>query len=110
MSTEVGHRSRGSHSLRESQQFAQSTRKLEEMLTQRLETERRSHRRGGPPGTHQEAEGSSSHLDHLHKEFQQKLQADLKETVKHIQEIQSIELRLPQNRPWEDVGVSRIFA
>lgn len=81
-------------------QFQQSTKKLEEMLSQRI---------GGPikKGPTCLIEGESSDTEQkllVQKQFQQKLQADLQQTVKHIQEKQSIEYRLPQNRKWNEVG------
>lgn len=85
-------------------QFKQSTKKLEEVLSQRLERDKQRHRRGASchdaDATNQ---GKFEHQMIIQKEFQQKLQADLKQTVKQIQEIQSIELRLPQNRCWDEV-------
>lgn len=85
-------------------QFVQSTKKLEEMLSQRLDKDKQRHRRGA--SCHDVDSSNQGQFDQqmiIQKEFQQKLQADLKQTVKHIQEIQSIELRLPQNRSWDEV-------
>lgn len=85
-------------------QFQQSTKKLEELLSQRLEREKL-----GWKGQTCLVDGESSQQDvdqkmFVQKQIQQKLQADLKQTVKQIQEIQSIELRLPQNRKWNEVS------
>lgn len=83
-------------------QIKQTTKKLEEVLAQRMEIEKKIHRRGA--SCHEnEAQGHFEQQMNIQKEIQQKIQADLKQTVKHIQEIQSIELRLPQNRTWDDV-------
>lgn len=85
--------------------FQQSTKKLEELLSQRLEREKFA--RKGPNCV---VDGESSGLDveqkmNVQKQIQQKLHADLQQTVKQIQEIQSIELRLPQNRKWNEVSL-----
>lgn len=84
-------------------QFQQSTKKLEELLSQRLEREK-----VGWKGQNCLHDGESSQDVEqkmlVQKQIQQKLQADLQQTVKQIQEIQSIELRLPQNRKWNEVS------
>ncbi|CAH0547802.1 unnamed protein product [Brassicogethes aeneus] len=87
-------------------QFQQSTKKLEELFAQRIEKEKVLRR-----GQHCLVEGESSQEVEqkimVQKQIQQKLQADLKQTVKQIQEIQSIELRLPQNRKWNESNRSQ---
>lgn len=85
-------------------QFQQSTKKIEELLSQRYDKERNARK-----GQSCLVDGESS-LDveqkmSVQKQIQQKLQADLQQTVKQIQEIQSIELRLPQNRKWTEVCI-----
>lgn len=91
-------------------QFKQSKKHLEELLAQRLENEKQRQKKlgmsglGGDTGHQQDFEQQMA----VQKQFQQKLQADLKQTVKQIQEIQSIELRLPQNRSWNVSSLSRI--
>lgn len=81
-------------------QFQHTTKKLEELLAQRIEREKGRQ-------TCLVAGESSQDVDQkmvIQKQIQQKLQADLQRTVKQIQEIQSIEYRLPQNRKWTEVG------
>lgn len=84
-------------------QFQQSTKKLEELFSQRLEREK-----CGWKGQTCLVDGETSQdADQkmlVQKQMQQKLQADLQQTVKQIQAIQSIELRLPQNRKWSEVS------
>lgn len=84
-------------------QFQQSTKKLEELLSQRYEKERVA-RKGQSCLLDGESSQDVEQKMLVQKQIQQKLQADLQQTVKHIQEIQSIELRLPQNRKWNEVG------
>lgn len=91
-------------------QIKQTTKKLEEVLAHRMEIEKKVHRRGA--SCHDNEQKYEEKMN-IQKEIQQKIQADLKQTVKQIQEIQSIELRLPQNRNWDDVGetyISRLSA
>lgn len=89
-------------------QFQQSTKKLEELLSQRLEKEQMM-RKGQICLIDGEASQDIEHKMVIQKQIQQKLHADLQQTVKHIQEIQSIELRLPQNRKWSEVRYLKIF-
>lgn len=82
-------------------QFKQSKKHLEELLAQRLESEKQRQKKinltaGGDSSKHDFEQQMA-----VQKQFQQKLQADLNKTVKQIQEIQSTELRLPQNRSWD---------
>lgn len=84
-------------------QFQQSTKKIEELLSQRLEKERLM-RKGQNCLVDGEGSQDIEHKMVLQKQINQKLHADLQQTVKHIQEIQSIELRLPQNRKWTEVS------
>lgn len=88
-------------------QFKQNTKKLEEMLAQRLDSENQKHKRAA---SCHESETSSQYEQQMkiQKDFQHKLKADLQQTVKHIQEIQSTELRLPQNRSWNDVRITKL--
>ncbi|KAL1518282.1 hypothetical protein ABEB36_001926 [Hypothenemus hampei] len=76
----------------------QTTKKLEELLAQRLEKER-SNKKG-----HHVTDGCTEEdLEQkmrIQRQMQQKLHADLEQTVKQIQELQSTEYRLPQNRKW----------
>lgn len=83
-------------------QFQQSTKKLEELLSQRLEKEKLM-RKGPNCLLDGESSQDAEQKMMIQKQIQQKLQADLQQTVKQIQEIQSIELRLPQNRKWNEV-------
>lgn len=83
-------------------QFQQSTKKLEELLSQRLEKEKVM-RKGQNCLLDGECSQDVEQKMMVQKQMQQKLQADLQQTVKQIQEIQSIELRLPQNRKWSEV-------
>ncbi|RZC33316.1 hypothetical protein BDFB_005113 [Asbolus verrucosus] len=83
-------------------QFQQSTKKLEELLSQRMEKEK-AMKKGQNCPTDGECSQDMEQKMKLQKQMQQKLQADLQQTVKQIQEIQSIELRLPQNRKWTEV-------
>lgn len=87
-----------------SSQFMQSTRKLEELLSQRYDSEK-SARKGQSCLVDGENSEDVAQKINVQKQIQQKLQADLQQTVKQIQEIQSIELRLPQNRKWGEVSV-----
>lgn len=92
-----------------SSQFLQSTRKLEELLSQRYESEKMA-RKGQSCLLDGEHSQDVEQKMNVQKQIQQKLQADLQQTVKQIQEIQSIELRLPQNRKWSEVSqVKSIF-
>lgn len=84
-------------------QFQQSTKKLEELLSQRYEKERVA-RKGQSCLLDGESSQDVEQKMLVQKQIQQKLQADLQQTVKQIQEIQSVELRLPQNRKWNEVG------
>lgn len=84
-------------------QFLQSTRKLEELLSQRYESEKMTRKQGQSCLREGEQCEDVEQKMNVQKQIQQKLQADLKQTVKHIQEIQSIDLRLPQNRKWSEV-------
>lgn len=86
-----------------STQFLQSTRKLEELLSQRYDSDKVA-RKGQSCLLDGELCEDVEQKMNVQKQIQQKLQADLKQTVKHIQEIQSIDLRLPQNRKWSEVG------
>lgn len=86
-------------------QFQESTKKLEELLSQRLERERNT-RKSQSSAVDEEFVQDVEQKMKIQKQLQQKLQADLQQTVKQIQEIQSIELRLPQNRKWTDVSSS----
>lgn len=85
-------------------QFKQSTKMLEEILAQRLEKEKQRQKKAGM-SSHGEGDNMTSQQYEqqmaVQKQIQQKLHADLKQTVKQIQEIQSIELRLPQNKSWD---------
>lgn len=85
-------------------QFQQSTKKIEELLSQRYEKER-SARKGQSCLVDGESSLDVEQKMFVQKQIQQKLQADLQQTVKQIQEIQSIELRLPQNRKWTEVCI-----
>lgn len=82
-------------------QFQQSHKKIEEMLAQRLERDKMGRKGCLVDG---EANQDIELKMVVQKQIQQKLQADLQRTVKQIQEKQSIELRLPQNRRWTEVG------
>lgn len=84
-------------------QFKQSTKKLEELLSQRLEKDI-AVRKGASCLIDGESSEDLNQKLIIQKQMQQKLQADLKQTVQQIQEIQSIELRLPQNRKWNEVS------
>lgn len=85
-------------------QFQQSTKKLEELLSQRMEKDKVI-RKGQNCLVDGECSQDVEQKMMVQKQMQQKLQADLQQTVKQIQEIQSIELRLPQNRKWSEVCV-----
>ncbi|KAJ8969444.1 hypothetical protein NQ314_001757 [Rhamnusium bicolor] len=89
-------------------QFQQSTKKLEELLSQRLEKEKLT-RKGQSCLLDGESSQDVEQKMMIQKQIQQKLQADLQQTVKQIQEIQSIELRLPQNRKWNEVCYSNAY-
>ncbi|XP_066147983.1 ras-GEF domain-containing family member 1B-like isoform X1 [Euwallacea fornicatus] len=83
----------------------QSTKKLEELLAQRLEREKM-----GKKGPSSYGDGSSEDAEQkmrIQRQMQQKLHADLEQTVKQIQEIQSTEYRLPQNRKWNESNRSQ---
>lgn len=82
-------------------QFQQSTKKLEELLSQRLEKESIG-KRNQCMITGESSQDIEQKMN-IQKQINQKLQADLQQTVKQIQEKQSIELRLPQNRKWSEV-------
>lgn len=84
-------------------QFQQSTKKIEELLSQRYEKEKVT-RKGQSCLLDGESSQDVEQKMLVQKQIQQKLQADLQQTVKQIQEIQSIELRLPQNRKFNEVG------
>lgn len=77
--------------------FQQSTKKLEELLAQRLEREKNA-KKGGANCLVDPEEAEQKMR--IQRQIQQKLHADLEQTVKQIQEIQSTEYRLPQNRKW----------
>lgn len=87
-------------------QFLQSTRKLEELLSQRYESEKTA-RKGQSCLLDGERSDDVEQKMNIQKQINQKLQADLQQTVKQIQEIQSIELRLPQNRKWSEVSIEK---
>ncbi|CAG9824375.1 unnamed protein product [Phaedon cochleariae] len=89
-------------------QFQQSTKKLEELLAQRLEKDKVL-KKGQSCLVEGESSQDVEHKVMIQKQLQQKLQADLQQTVKQIQEIQSIELRLPQNRKWTEVCVVLVW-
>lgn len=84
-------------------QFQQSTKKLEELFSQRLEKDKVALRKGGVVDGQSSQDVEQKMM--VQKQIHQKLQADLQQTVKQIQEYQSIELRLPQNRKWNEVRV-----
>lgn len=86
-------------------QFRESTKKIEELLSQRLEREKNTKKAQNCVVDGEYSQNVEQKMK-IQKQFQQKLQADLQQTVKQIQEIQSIELRLPQNRKWTDVSDS----
>lgn len=86
-------------------QFQESTKKLEELLSQRLERERITRKGQSSCVVDGELSQDVEQKMNIQKQLQQKLQVDLQQTVKQIQEIQSIELRLPQNRKWTDVSI-----
>ncbi|XP_017772441.1 PREDICTED: uncharacterized protein LOC108559618, partial [Nicrophorus vespilloides] len=87
-------------------QFQQSTKKLEELLSQRLAADKLTRLN---PTCLLDGESSTDIEQKMlvQKQIQQKLQVDLKQTVKQIQEIQSIEYRLPQNRKWNESNRSQ---
>ncbi|KAF5272321.1 hypothetical protein FQA39_LY07922 [Lamprigera yunnana] len=85
-------------------QFQSTTKKLEEFLTQRIEREKMGRKMCSVDGEMNEDVDQKMAIQ---KQIQQKLQADLKQTVKQIQEIQSTELRLPQNRKWSESNRSQ---
>ncbi|XP_074027893.1 ras-GEF domain-containing family member 1B-A isoform X2 [Leptinotarsa decemlineata] len=87
-------------------QFQESTKKIEELLSQRLEKDKIL-KRGQSCLVEGESSQDVEQKMMVQKQIQQKLQADLQQTVKHIQEIQSIELRLPQNRKWTESNRSQ---
>lgn len=84
-------------------QFQESTKKLEELLSQRLEREKNIRKNQSSVVDDEFVQDVEQKMK-IQRQLQQKLQADLQQTVKQIQEIQSIELRLPQNRKWTDVS------
>ncbi|KAG5891695.1 hypothetical protein JTB14_021165 [Gonioctena quinquepunctata] len=92
--------------LNQASQFQQSTKKIEELLAQRLEKDKIL-RKGQSCLVEGESSQDVEQKMMVQKQIQQKLQADLQQTVKHIQEIQSIELRLPQNRKWTESNRSQ---
>ncbi|XP_018331886.1 ras-GEF domain-containing family member 1B-A isoform X1 [Agrilus planipennis] len=81
--------------------YEQSTKKLEELLLQRLEKEEMVAKSQNCMTTGYIAEDIDEKMM-VQKQIHQKLQADLQRTVKQIQEIKSIELRLPQNKKWSE--------
>lgn len=83
-------------------QFQQSTKKLEELLSQRYEKDKIQRKTSNYLADGESSQDIEQKMS-IQKQIQQKLQADLQQTVKQIQEIQSIELRLPQNRKWAEV-------
>lgn len=85
-------------------QFHESTKKIEELLSQRLEREKMI-KKGQSCVVDGEFNQDVEQKMMIQKQLQQKLQADLHQTVKQIQEIQSIELRMPQNQKWPEVSV-----
>ena len=88
-------------------QFQQSTRKIEELLSQRLEKEKMLRKNVLIDG---EASQEIEQKMMVQRQLHQKLHSDLQQTVKQIQEIQSIELRLPQNRKWcEVIYISKTY-
>ncbi|CAH1975571.1 unnamed protein product [Acanthoscelides obtectus] len=87
-------------------QFQQSTKKLEELLAQRLEKEK-AVKKGQSCVVDGESSGDTEQKMIVQRQIHQKLHADLQQTVKQIQEIQSIELRLPQNRKWNESSRSQ---
>uniref|UniRef100_A0A6P7GXD1 Uncharacterized protein LOC114347647 n=1 Tax=Diabrotica virgifera virgifera TaxID=50390 RepID=A0A6P7GXD1_DIAVI len=87
-------------------QFQQSTKKLEEMLSQRSEKDQLPRKSLGYLADGESSQDIEQKM-FVQKQIQQKLQADLQQTVKQIQEIQSIELRLPQNRKWSESNRSQ---
>lgn len=92
-------------------QFKQSKKHLEELLAQRIENEKQRQKKLGMSGVGGDSANPQDFEQQMavQKQFQQKLQADIKQTVKQIQEIQSIELRLPQNRSWDVCTISNII-
>nr|CAH7717306.1 unnamed protein product [Callosobruchus chinensis] len=87
-------------------QFQQSTKKLEELLAQRLEKEK-AVKKGQSCVVDGESSQDIEQKMSIQRQIHQKLHADLQQTVKQIQEIQSIELRLPQNRKWNESSRSQ---
>ncbi|XP_030746976.1 uncharacterized protein LOC115875619, partial [Sitophilus oryzae] len=84
----------------------QSTKKLEQLLSQRLEKEKVLKKSGGNcliDGKDEDVEQKML----IQRQLHQKLHADLEQTVKQIQVIQSIEYRLPQNRKWTESNRSQ---
>lgn len=75
---------------------------MEELFSQRLERDK-ALKKGGSCLVENENKRDIEEKMQVQKQFQQKLQADIQQTVKHIQEIQNTELRLPQNRKWTEV-------
>ncbi|XP_019762740.2 ras-GEF domain-containing family member 1B-A [Dendroctonus ponderosae] len=84
----------------------QSTKKLEELLAQRLEKDKLS-RKGAQNCLIDGAGEDVEQKMRIQRQIQQKLHADLEQTVKQIQEIQSTEYRLPQNRKWNESNRSQ---
>ncbi|XP_072390886.1 uncharacterized protein [Diabrotica undecimpunctata] len=87
-------------------QFQQSTKKLEELLSQRYEKDKLPRKSLGYLADGESSQDIEQKMS-IQNQIQQKLQADLQQTVKQIQEIQSIELRLPQNRKWSESNRSQ---
>ncbi|KAK9880778.1 hypothetical protein WA026_013103, partial [Henosepilachna vigintioctopunctata] len=81
--------------------FQQSSKKLEELFAQRLERDKLA-KKGMLCTSENENKKDIEEKMQVQRQIQQKLHADLQQTVKHIQEIQSTELRLPQNRKWPE--------
>ncbi|XP_050312451.1 ras-GEF domain-containing family member 1B-like isoform X1 [Anthonomus grandis grandis] len=83
----------------------ESTKKLEELLAQRLEKERMlmmtEKKKMVESAGGEEGGGGGGTAEQKVRQMHQKLHQDLEQTVKQIQEMQSTEYRLPQNRKWE---------
>lgn len=85
----------------------QSTKKLEEILNQRIERDKLVRKAQSCVSDGESSQDIEQKMN-VQKQIQAKLQADLQQTVKHIQQIQSLELRLPQNRKWSEVCIYEI--
>lgn len=82
-------------------QFQQNTKKLEELLAQRVEKDKQLKlRKSGVLSGEGENPAEIEQQINVQKQIQQKLQGDLKQQMQQIQELKSLELRLPQNLPW----------